>query len=504
MKTEQSPLFVPVFWEGDGFKILDETLLPWRIDYIPARNLSDALGAVKEMKTRAFGQVLTFFYAAALLARGESGRSGAALKQRLGRLADEFIEVRPTFDFTGLAAYFEPWFAALPDGKEAGSFFEGKIHELIAGIVQLRVQRAKIAAELLPDPCRLLTHCNVSGEFAAIAHCRREMGKEIRAIATETRPYFQGSRLSAWEMAEAGVAVEVIPDSAVAQVMARGEINAVLVGADRVAKNGDIVNKVGTYPIAVVAKEYGVPFYALVQEPGGLESGAEVEIEERPASELFLLEGRPVWDREIAGRYPAFDVTPAALITRLIGFDRGYTPEEFRQKYRPAPVVPKEKKSAGALLLYGAPKRSSYVSLARALKLEKAEHILVPEMRPELTGLAEVAKNLGAQNIPVEIISDNMMGTFFAQGAIRRLYLFCEVGADGPAGACGSLLAVLLARAHGVPVELLASEPGVSAPLDRDVSTFMGRRVMADGVGVHPIEKEIVPWALFRESEAGA
>lgn len=500
MKAKQSPLFVPVLWEGDGFKILDETLLPSKSEYIEVRDLSEALAAVKEMKTRAFGQVLTFFYAAALVAH-RGGENGAALKARLGRLADEFIEVRPTFDFKGLAAYFEPWFAALPNGKEAGSFFEDKIHELVAGIIMLRTQRAKNAAELLPNPCRLLTHCNVSGEFAAIAERCREMGKEIRAIATETRPYLQGSRLTAWELAEAGVEVELIPDSAIAQVIAGGKIDAVLVGADRAARNGDIVNKVGTYPIAVVAREYGVPFYALVQDPGPLESGAQVEIEERPLSELYQLEGSALIESVVAGRYPAFDVTPAALITRLIGFDGSYTPEEFGRKYKAAPARPNEKKSAPShLLLYGVPKRSIYVSLARTLKLEKAEHVLLPEMRPELWGLEIVAKELGAQNISVQLISDNMMGTFFAQGLIRRLYLFCDVGAKGPEGACGSLLAVVLARAHGVPIELLGSETVAAPAVDRDVSTFFGRRVSPDGVRPYPVEKEIVPWSLFKEA----
>jgi methylthioribose-1-phosphate isomerase len=501
MKAKQSPLFVPVLWEGEGFKILDETLLPWKSDYIEVRDLSEALAAVKEMKTRAFGQVLTFFYAAALVARGPE--DGAALKARLSRLADDFIAVRPTFDFKGLANYFESWLADF-DGRDAGARFEKKIHDLVAEIIKSRIQRAKNAAELLPNPCRLLTHCNVSGEFAAVADWCREMGKEIRAIATETRPYLQGSRLSAWELQEAGVEVEVIPDSAIAQVLAGGEVNAVMVGADRSARNGDIVNKVGTYPIAVVAREYGVPFYALVQEPGDLQSGAEVKIEERPSSELFQLEGRSLVEGEIAGRYPAFDVTPAALITRLIGFDRSYTPEEFRQKYQPsAPQMTNEKKSAGALLLYGVPKRSSNVSLARTLKLEKAEHVLVAEMRPELWGLDVVAKELGGQNISVELISDNMMGTFFAQGLIRRLYLFCDVGEKGPAGVCGSLLAVVLARAHRVPIELLASESVAAPGVDRDVSTFFGRRVIPEGVRPHPVGKETVPWSLFREKKAG-
>jgi methylthioribose-1-phosphate isomerase len=500
---KQSPLFQPVLWKDGRFKILDETLLPWKSEYIEVCDLSDALRAVKEMKTRAFGQVLTFFYAAALVARGASGQTGAALKERLGRLADEFIAVRPTFDFKGLAGYYEPWFDGMPAGSDAGGWFEGKIHELVAGIMKSRSQRAKNAAELLPESCRLLTHCNVSGEIVAVAHWCRAMGKKLRVIATETRPYLQGSRLTAWELAAAGVEVELIPDSAVAQVIAGGKVDAVLVGADRSARNGDIINKVGTYPIAVIAKEYGVPFHVLVQPPGSLQSGDGVEIEERPVSELFELQGRSLLQGSIAGRYPAFDVTPARLISRLIGFDGSYTPETFRQKYRPdACVKPAGKKTEpSCLLVYGLPEPSSYAQLAHALAGEEAEYILLPEMRPEMWGLHTVAKGLKQQNVPLRLISDNMMGTFFAQGSIRRVYLFYnDFDAKGPVGISGSLLAVLLARAHGVPVELFASQPVLAIPLDRDVSTFMGERVVGAGIVISPIEKEVVPWELFKKS----
>src|SRR5438093_3113576 len=109
MNMQQSPLFQPVVWAEGRFKILDETLLPWKSEYIVVSDLAQALSAVKDMKTRAFGQVLTFFYAAALVARGPSGKSAAALKERLQRLPDEFIEARPTFDFKALGGYFEPW-----------------------------------------------------------------------------------------------------------------------------------------------------------------------------------------------------------------------------------------------------------------------------------------------------------------------------------------------------------------------------------------------------------
>jgi methylthioribose-1-phosphate isomerase len=451
------------------------------------------------MKTRAFGPVLTFFYAAALVARGEN--SGAGLRARMKRLGEEFAEVRPTFDFKGLVGFFEPWFAA-PDGNQTGAWFEGKVHEFIGRIVGARHHRSRLAAELLPARCRLLTHCNVSGELVAVAHACRGLGKNLSVIATETRPYLQGSRLTAWELSEAGVSVEVIPDGAVAQVIAGGKVDAVIVGADRVARNGDIVNKVGTYPIAVAARRYGVPFYPLVQDPGALNSAAEVEIEERPAAELYQLEGRSLIESPVAGRYPAFDATPARLITRLVGFEGSYTPEEFRKKYRPAEVAEKTKQAADHLLVYGVPKKGDLSSVARTLKVEKPAHVLVAEMRPGLAGLQTVAKELSERGVPVQIVSDNMMGTFFAEGAIRRLYLFYhDVGTAGPVGGCGSLLAALLARAHGVPIELIAGE--AAPPLDADVSTFFGRRVFADGVEIYPIEKEVVPWALFKE-EGGA
>ncbi len=506
MKGNQSPLFEPVLWEGGRFKVLDETQLPWKTEYIEVSDIAQALQAVREMKTRAFGQVLTFLYAAALVARGAKGKSSEALRDRLTQLAEQFTEARPTFDFKGLASYFTPWFNGLPKGEEAWSWIEGKIHDLVSTIAESRQQRAKLAAELLPNPCRLLTHCNISGELVVVAEWRREMGKELQIMATETRPYLQGSRLTAWEVAQAGIQVALIPDCAVAQVMAKGEIHAVLVGADRCAQNGDIINKVGTYPLALMAKEYNIPFYALVQDPGPLVNGEDVVIEERPVSELFTFQGRSCAPEGLQGRYPAFDLTPASLISSLIGFDGTFTPERFRQRFQKAPPAARngKEKKAPYLLLYGIPKRNSYPYIAHALKAEQAPAVLVPEMRPELWGVHVIIRELLQRNIPTTLISDNMMGAFFAQGQIKRLCLFySELGEKGPVGICGSLLAVQLARAHGVPVELLESEAVRESPLDRDASTFLGQKVSPDGVLIYPIEKEVLPWSLFKGNKIG-
>jgi methylthioribose-1-phosphate isomerase len=501
MAANQSPLFTPALWEKDHFRIIDETRLPWKVEYLTVRDVAQALAAVKEMKTRAFGQALAFFYAAALVARAERGKPAAALRERLVLLAEQFSAARPTFDFKGLAKFFDRWFEELAASEDAGNRIEGRIHEFVSAIYRAREQRARRAAELLPNPCRLLTHCNISGELVAVARSCQAMGKEFQVIATETRPYLQGSRLTAWEVAAAGVPVTLIPDSAIAQVMANGAVNAVLVGADRSAQNGDIVNKVGTYPLALMAHEHRIPFYALVQEPGSLASGADTVIEERPLSELFSFQGRSFAPQGLKGRYPAFDVTPASLITSLIGFDGAFTPESFRQRYlkgRPAAADSRSEKES-YLLLFGIPRQEDHPFLSQVLKAQQAAAILVPEMRPELWGIHRIARRLVEKGLPTTLISDNMMGAFFAQGQIKRLCLFYSaLKENGVVGICGSLLAVLLARRHGVPVELIAAEAAAEPPLDRDVSTFLGEPVSPQGVTVYPIEKEVIPWPLFK------
>jgi len=504
MRVKQSPLFEPVLWDGNGFKILDELLVPEKIEYIQINDVAQALDAVREMKTRAFGQVLTFLYSGALLAETYANGEAEPLRGQIAQMTEQFCAARPTFDFHGLGDFFEEWFAQLSAGDAVGATISKQAREFGQQIVRSRSARAKRAASILPNPARLLTHCNVSGELVAVAHYCKEMGKEFSVVATETRPYLQGTRLTAWELAQAGVAVSIIPDCAVAQVMQKGEANAIIVGADRVAQNGDVINKVGTYPLALTAYEYGVPFHALVQDPRSLARGADVAIEERPASELLMFQGQPVVTvnaKSLSARYPSFDVTPARLVTHLIGFDDIYTPETFRRKYQSAPSVDNERPEAGGkyVLIYGVPPKNQYAFLLSALKAEQAESILVPEMRPQLWGAQIIARDLSERGAPITVISDNIMGTIFAQGEIRKLCLFYDsLTTEGPSGICGSLLAVQLARLHGVPIELFNGDEHKASTLDNDITTFMGKKISPLGVVVRPIEAETVPWALFK------
>jgi methylthioribose-1-phosphate isomerase len=504
MSATQSPLFEPVLWRGHGFEILDETQVPDKIEYIHVTEVVQALDAVRDMKTRAFGQVLTFLYSGALLAQSYSGVDRSPLRRSLAEMTEQFCAARPTFDFRGLGSFFEGWCEKLPREVGAGKILARRAREYAQKIVRGRQERAKRAAALLPNPALVLTHCNVSGELVAVARHCAEFGKEFRVIATETRPYLQGARLTAWELAQAGVSVSLIPDCAIAQVMASGDVNAVIVGADRTARNGEVINKVGTYPIARLAKEYGVPFYALVQDPRSLERGFDVPIEERPVHELLTFQGQPLVagaPRGLKARYPSFDVTPAALIKYLIGFDDGYTPESFRRKYQGKVEAAAEVRQASGkyILLYGVPPRSQYSYLISALEAEQAESVLIPEMRPQLWGAQSVAPELLKRNAPTTLISDNMMGTLFAQGEIRKLCLFYSaLSEEGAIGICGSLLAVQLARLHAVPIELFNGEEHADATPDIDGSTFMGRKICPVGVNVRTVDAEVVPWRLFQ------
>jgi methylthioribose-1-phosphate isomerase len=499
VSVRQSPLFVPTLWQGDRFVVLDETQIPLRTEYITVTEPSHAVEAVKDMKTRAFGQVLTFIYAAALAVQSRRIEALDEARERIQALAGEFKRARPTFDFEGIAALLLGKLQKEPGRRETVESLVKAILDYGAGIVAARNARAKRVAELLPRSSRLLTHCNISGELVAVAQQCREMGKEIEFIATETRPYLQGSRLTAWELSEAGVKVSLIPDAAVAQVMERKMVDAAIVGSDRCARNGDIVNKVGTYPIALMARQYGVPFYALVQHPGKLMTGSELSIEERPSSELLEFHGRSIGPEGAAGRYPAFDVTPASLISHLIGFEGVFSPEEFRRKYSAESVSEsgQNRDGDGYIMSYGVPKGTQYLRFA--LEEENAVAIMVPEMRPELWGARLVARRLLQEGLPVTLIADDMMGTFFAQGKVKRLLLFySEVTEPGIRSTCGSLLAARLARAHGVRIVLSPAEQVKERPEDPDVATFLGQRVAPAGVEALKIKEEIIPWDLLR------
>jgi methylthioribose-1-phosphate isomerase len=321
--------FPPLAWSArlheDHFMLLDERQLPDCYVYIRINNHVDAAAAIRDMKTRAFGQLLTVFYAMILAARQADDLVGD-LKKAAGVLENS----RPTFGLANYTRMVVSWAedAAGAGEKEATDVVVSRVLGFLEKIRRMRLRRARVASALLDDGDVVLTHCNTSGELLLAARECRKAGKKLEFYATETRPYFQG-RLTAWELSREGFDVTLIPDNRASSIIKEGICTKVITGSDRVARNGDIVNKAGTYQLAVCARGAGIPFFAYVQDPGDIETGDEIPIEHRDGTEVTVFRGKSVYPFGTEVYYPAFDVTPARLISRLITFERAVTPEKF-------------------------------------------------------------------------------------------------------------------------------------------------------------------------------
>ncbi len=301
-----SPLFWPIQYKNGIIYILDETLLPHKITYIRAANYRSACKAIKEMKTRAVGQVILVFYVFLQAARQ---------KKDLSKVAAALNATRPTLSFRYLTEMVLGW-------KQSGAPFEKNILGFLETLKNARIKQAQAAAGLLKDGDVVLTHCNMSGQMPLIGEFANAQGKKISFFATETRPYLQGSRLTAWELKRAGFSVTIITDNMAAEVMSERKITKVIVGADHLAQNGDIANKVGTYQIAILARHFNVPFYVLPPPPSKSRTGKDIKIEIRPDKEMLFFKGLSLAPKGVKGYYPAFDVTPNKLITRHIYMDK--------------------------------------------------------------------------------------------------------------------------------------------------------------------------------------
>jgi len=299
---EFSPLFWPIELKGNTIYILDETQLPQKLAYIKAKNYLQACRAIKQMKTRAVGQVLLVMYAFILSKRQDKD---------LAKVAVAINATRPTLSFKFLTEM-------VLGIEKSGAPFEQSILGFLEMLKAKRIAQAKEMASFLKDGDVILTHCNISGLMPLIGKIAKEQGKKLSFYTTETRPYLQGSRLTAWELMRAGFEVTIITDNMVAYLLSLGKVTKIIVGADHLTLNGDIANKIGTYQIAVVAKYFKIPFYVICPPPSKLKTGQEIQIEIRPDDELKIYQGLRLAPKEVKAYYPAFDVTPAQLITKHI------------------------------------------------------------------------------------------------------------------------------------------------------------------------------------------
>jgi methylthioribose-1-phosphate isomerase len=316
-------------WRADAVRMIDQRLLPAR-EVI--RTYRDYRGVAEAIRTMVIRGAPAIGVAAAMgVALGIRGTSGAKARARFAMVARTLRATRPTA--VNLAWAVDRMGKVLEENLslDAVALYRRMRGEALAIYREdLAVNRAlgHHGAALLHDPATVLTHCNAGalatagyGTALGVVRAAREEGKTVSVFADETRPFLQGSRLTAWELKKDRIPVTLIADNMAATVLAHGRISCVIVGTDRTAANGDVANKIGTYPLAVMARRHGVPFYVaapLSSIDMNCSSGREIPIEQRSGQELTEFAGKQIAPRGVATYNPAFDVTPAELVTAII------------------------------------------------------------------------------------------------------------------------------------------------------------------------------------------
>jgi methylthioribose-1-phosphate isomerase len=317
-------------WQNDHLRLLDQTRLPIEEVYLDLDDYRDVAEAIRSMRVRgapALGCAAAYGIALAALELREADQ--ADFQNGLEKAAAELIGTRPT-------AVNIAWAVRRVRGVSAGIADPGAATDrLVAEAVaiqdeDLRNNRemGRVGAELLPDTCAVLTHCNAgalatSGYGTALGVIRAavEAGKNVHVFADETRPLLQGARLTAWELTRDGIPTTLIADTMAGFFMRQGAIDCVVVGADRIAANGDVANKIGTYQVAVLAHEHGIPFYVaapLSTVDLSTATGDAIEIEERADAEVRGFGEIRTAPLDVAVRNPAFDVTPNGYVSAII------------------------------------------------------------------------------------------------------------------------------------------------------------------------------------------
>ena len=328
-------------------RILDQTRLPGDVVYLDTADVQEVWHAIRDLKVRgapAIGIAAAFGVVAG--AQTAAGRSGADVAAAAEAAAKRLATSRPTAVNLFWALDRMTALARREAAAPAASLLERLAGEAFAILREDDAMCRAIGrhgAALLHDRQTVLTHCNAgglatSGYGTALApiYMARELGKRVSVYADETRPLLQGARLTAWELHQAGIDVTLICDNMAAQVMREGRVSAVLVGADRIAANGDTANKIGTYGVALLAQAHGLPFYVLAPSSTfdlTLATGDQIPIEQRAAEEVTEGFGRRTAPIGVKVYSPAFDVTPARLITAIV-CENGVARPDYGQSLR--------------------------------------------------------------------------------------------------------------------------------------------------------------------------
>ena len=318
-------------WRGARLELIDQRALPARLEYVSCTNAAEVAEAIRSMVVRgapAIGCAAAF--GVALEAKRQERCTRAEFDAAMEIAFRSLAASRPTA--VNLFWALDRMRAALGAGtRDDPRSTAGRLADAALAIfnADLETNRAigRAGAALVPDGARVLTHCN-TGSLATAGHgtalgvirSARDQGKRISVIASETRPYLQGARLTAWEMIREKIPVTLITDNTAGHLMRLGKIDLVLVGADRIAANGDVANKIGTYTLAVLAERHRIPFYVaapLSSIDTSAADGSAIPIEERSASEVTGYAGMRWAPEGVSVANPAFDITPAELVSGL-------------------------------------------------------------------------------------------------------------------------------------------------------------------------------------------
>lgn len=328
-------MIIPVKWSDEGVLMLDQRLLPTEEKWLTLKSYNEVADGIRDMVVRGAPAIgVSAAYGVALGARQFVGTSVADLEEELDYVSEVLAKTRPTAVnlFWAIDRMKRTFQKARVEGKSVSEIKQillddaKAIHE-----EDIESQRliAKFGGELIDDNSTVLTHCNagalatggVWGTALGVVRGAVDQGKTVSVIADETRPYLQGARLTAWELQQDDIPVTLITDNMSGHIMKKGGVHAVVVGSDRIAANGDVANKIGTYMVAVLARRHGIPFYVaapLSTVDLNCPTGDDIPIEERDVREITHLKDIQLAPLGIGVTNFAFDVTPNDLVTAII------------------------------------------------------------------------------------------------------------------------------------------------------------------------------------------
>ena len=334
-------------WTDAGVRFIDQTKLPTEETYVTCTSYEEVANAIKTMIVRGAPAIgVTAAMGVALGVRDSQAANYAALKRDFDHICEVLAATRPTavnlfWAIRRMRTKFEE-LSSLPIAEIKRQLIAEAQRMLVEDIAANQAM-GKHGAVLLPASGGILTHCNAGalatcgyGTALGVIRAAVESGKKLHVFADETRPFLQGSRLTAWELMKDGIPTTLISDNMAGAIMRQGKIDAVVVGADRIAANGDVANKIGTYTVAVLAREHGIPFYVAAPfSTVDLETpdGSRIPIEQRSAQEVTHLAGKQIAPDGVRVENPAFDVTPHEYVAAIIT-ERGVARAPYAESLR--------------------------------------------------------------------------------------------------------------------------------------------------------------------------